>query len=217
MKTQEIGRWIEQATGQIEDVMQGLSGGRDETARGFLGRQEAASGRSIMEGRIAEKCFIEPLANEYVSLDRKYLTLPRQLLILGTNATNDPVTGQEIVMQRQTLGHPDLDPIYAARGRGAFARLGKGVRQQNKLLLMQAAASNPVVAGAVNWINFFRDIFREFEFDNVNELIATSEEFERVRNLAMSNGSAPQPGLPGAPSEYNDSGLPADVTAGVMA
>lgn len=194
-KTVEIGRWMQQSLGIIDDVSLGIKSG-DDTARGVLARSEAVATRLMLEARLAEKNFIEPLADAYIALDKQYLDLPRELIILGESAQADPISGAPPVLDRNILTPADLIPSYAARARGAANRIGKGVYQQNLVLLMQAASQNPVVAGAVNWLNFFRTIFREFEIENVNELIATQEEFQRMQAMANGQMGAEVPGTP---------------------
>lgn len=209
-KTQEIWRWMQQATGIVEDVVVGLPSQR-QTAREFLGRQEAIAVRLMLEARLAEKMFIEPLADSFMGLNKQFLDLPRQLTIIGESAEKDFVSGEPPQMERQIVTMADIIPTYAARARGAATRLGKGVRQQNLVLLMQAASANPTVAGAINWLAFFRTIFREFEIENANQLIATQEEFQRMQQLANGQGGqAQQPFVPGTPGAFAEE-LPANV------
>lgn len=196
---QEIWGWIQQATGIIDDVVIG-QGGKPDTARGTLARSEAVQVRLMLEARLMEKMMLEPLGDAYMALNKQFLETPRELLILGESAIKDPVTGESPDLQREVLSFLDLLPSYPARARGMASRLGKGVRQQNLTLLMQAAAANPYVAGAVNWLNFFRTIFREFEIENVNELIATSEEFQRAQQLAAGNAGS-NPTVAGTPTQ----------------
>lgn len=193
-KTQEIWTWMQQATGIVDDVVVGMKSG-DNTAREYLGRSEAVAVRLMLEARLAEKMFIEPLADAFMALNKQFLDTPRELMILGDSAIKDPVDGSNPEMARQILSLADILPTYAARARGAASRLGKGVRQQNLVLLMQAASANPQVAGAINWLAFFRTIFREFEIENTNQLIATPEEYARAQQMAQ--GMAPPPALPG--------------------
>lgn len=206
-KTQEIARWMQQATGVIDDVVVGIKGAGQDTARGVLTRAEAVAVRLMLEAKLAEKSYLEPLADNFMGLNKQFLETPRELIILGESATQDPITGGAPMMQREILRPQDLIPTYAARGRGAASRMGKGVRQQNLVLLLQACSNNPVIAGAINWLNFFRTIFREFEIENINELIATQEEFQRMQELASGREPATVPGTPG-PGNM-DQGLPA--------
>lgn len=185
-KTAEVWRWIQQTTGIVEDVGMGLQSQR-QTAREFVGRQEAVATRLISEARMAEKLFVEPVANTMMADNRVYLSLPRELTILGDNAQIDPASGQEIQISRVSLTPADLAPHYYARARGAISKLSKGVASQNMITAMQLASSNPVVAGAVNWVGFFRELFINLEIKNINEIISTQQEFKEMRERIMSN------------------------------
>ena len=66
-------------------------------------------------------------------------------------------------------------------------------------MVLQAATSNPVVAGAINWINFFRDMFRKFEFDNIDELLATQDEYQQMKEIAAQAQGTPLARLGGQP------------------
>lgn len=199
-KTNEIRKWIQEAIGESADLSLGTESTGYETARSVLARQDAISARTLSEAKLCEKELIEPLANLMVSYNQQYLDTPRQVFILGRNSEQDPVTGQPIV-GRTSITDWDLSNRYAARARGAISRLGKSMRIQNKMLLLQATGSNPIVAGATNWINFFRDLYTDMEYERVDEVLSTYEEYQQKLQLAgQLGGRAPQSTLPGAPA-----------------
>jgi len=170
--TAEMSAYIERATGIGDDTVQGLSSGPDrETARAFLSRREASGSRLMLEARIYEETYLEPLANMMMRLNRQFLEGPVEVFILGENAQTDPDTGAPIKDTREVLEGYELANSYTARAVGATNNLSKLVRRQELVPLLQAVSSNPYAAGAVNFVNFFRQIFREFDMDNVNELI----------------------------------------------
>src|SRR3990172_4450657 len=176
-------------TGETEAIM-GLSGGGRETARGFLGRQENALTRLSLETRIAEEGFIEPLANAFRSMDALYLPLPHQLKILGSLATTNPITGLPYQPVNVEVDYDDLAADYRARAVGASQMMGRSVRQQNLLGLLQMMSSNPVMMQLVNWANFARQTFELFDFRNVNELLV--EQVPAVNQVAQETGMSPE-------------------------
>lgn len=199
-----IWNWMQQGTGIIEDTIQGGQGSR-QTAREYLGRSEAVSTRLMLESRLFEEGFLEPLANQFVDLNRQFMTEDREVFILGPNAKIDEITGLPVPeSSRQTITGWDLVPNYEARAVGASTRLGRAARQQNLTFLLQAASANPISAAAVNWINFFRQIFREFEIENVNELIQSQPEMQRTLAQTGAQRADQVPEVGGAPGGVNE-------------
>ena len=199
-----IWNWMQQGTGIIEDTVQGGPGSR-QTAREYLGRSEAVATRLMMESRLFEEGFLEPLADQFVDLNRQFMTEDREVFILGPNATTDEITGLPVpATTRQTITGWDLVPNYEARAVGASTRLGRAARQQNLTFLLQAASANPISAAAVNWINFFRQIFREFEIENVNELIQSQPEMQRTLAQTGAQRVDQVPEMGGQPGGVNE-------------
>ena len=197
-------RWMQQGTGIIEDVIQGGQGQR-QTAREFLGRQEAVATRLLMESRLAEKALIEPLAESFNALNKQFLSLPREVVILGEGSSKDPMTGAPLPdATRESIDAGDLIPDYVASATGATSRLNRVSRQQNIVLLAQAMGANPVASSAVNWINFWRQTLVEFEFTNINELIATQQEM--AQKMQAQTGGEQVPGTPSSIQGEGDIG-----------
>jgi len=176
-------------TGETEAIM-GQAGSSRETARGFLGRQENALTRLSLEARMAEEGFIEPLANAFRSLDRLLLPLPHEIKILGSLATINPVTGLPYPPENTRIDYEDLAPDYRARAVGASQMMGRSVRQQNMLGLLQMMSSNPALMQLVNWANFARQAFLLFDFTSVEELLV--KQVPMVNQIAQDNGTSPQ-------------------------
>jgi hypothetical protein len=172
-KVSEMQNLANMGTGVVDDAVMGLqgSGGR-QTAREFVGRREAAGTRLLLESRIYEEMLLEPMANQFVALDKQFLELPVEVLILGDGALLDPVTQTPIPKSRERLSGYDLTPNYAARALGASVGLSKGM-QQNALIQLLGAMNGPLgqaVVGQINTVNFFRGIFRAFDIPNINEI-----------------------------------------------
>ena len=68
--------------------------------------------------------------------------------------------------------------------------MGRSVRQQNLLGLLQMMSSNPVMMQLVNWANFARQTFELFDFRNVNELLV--EQVPAVNQVAQETGMSPE-------------------------
>lgn len=172
MKVAQMQGALERGTGIVDDAVAGLSGDSRQTAREFIGRREAAGTRLLLESRLYEETCLEPLANMFMALDRQFLELPVEVVILGDGALIDPVTQQPIPGSRENLEGFDLVANYAARALGASSALSKGMKQQNLIQLLTAMSSplGQQAMGQINALNFFRGIFREFEIPNLNEI-----------------------------------------------
>lgn len=179
-----------QLGGGINDIIMGLPAAERETARGFLGRQENTLTRLSLEARLAEERFLEPLANAFRKMDQWWLPLPHQIKILGSVATINPITGLPYPEQPQSVDYDDLVPDYRARAVGASQMIGRSIRQQNFLGLLQIMSSNPVLMQLVNWANFARQAFELFDFPNVNELLVT--QVPAVNMMAQQSGQSPE-------------------------
>jgi hypothetical protein len=169
-KLAQIREYTQMGTSITESGVQGLEGSDRTTAREFIGRREAAGTRLLLESRFYEENCLEPLANMMVALDKQFLEMPVEVLILGDGAQTDPVTGLPIAASRESLNDFDLVPNYAARAVGATSALSKGMKQQNLVQLLTAMGAMPQIFGAINALNFWRGIFREFEVPNLNEI-----------------------------------------------
>lgn len=169
-KIAQMREFAEMGSGIGEDTVQGLGGQDRQTAREFIGRREASGNRLLLESRIYEEMYLEPLANMMVALDKQFLDTPVEVLILGDSAVIDPVTGMPISATREHLDEYDMVPNYAARACGSSAALSKGMKQQTLVQLLQAMSGFPQIWGQINVINFWRGIFREFEVPNINEI-----------------------------------------------
>jgi len=174
----------------INDIVMGLQQNDRETARGFLGRQENVLTRLMLEARVAEEMFIEPLANAFRNLDRQFLKMPHEIKILGSLATINPVTGLPLPQEAQAVDYDDMAPDYRARAIGASQMLGRSVRQQNLVSLLQMMSANPALLQLVNWANFARQAFELFDFKNVEELLV--QQVPMVNQIAAEGGQSPE-------------------------
>jgi hypothetical protein len=188
---QEIGQlWqFMQLGAGINDIVMGLTQNDRETARGFLGRQENVLTRLMLEARVAEEMFIEPLANSFRNLDRQFLQMPKEIQILGSLSMTNPITGLPMPQEPTTVDYDDIAPDYRARAVGATQMLGRSVRQQNLLGLLQIMSANPAMLQLVNWANFARQAFDLFDFKNVEELLVS--QIPAVNQAAQEGGVNP--------------------------
>lgn len=176
-------------TGITDDVVAGLQGSdQRQTAREFVGRREAAGTRLLLESRIYEEMLLEPMANMFVALDKQFLELPVEVLILGDGALLDPVTQTPIPKSRERLSGYDLTPNYAARALGASVGLSKGMQQQalGQLLQTMNGPMGQAVMGQINVVNFWRSIFRAFDVSNINEIFTQDPRLKAI--LEMNDG-----------------------------
>ena len=182
-------QYMQLGTGETESLLGMTSGSSRETARGFLGRQENALTRLAMEARLADEV-VEKIANAFRYMDSLWLSMPHQVKILGSIATVNPITGLPYPSEPIEIDYDDLAPDYRARAVGASQMLGRSVRQQNLIGLLQIMSANPALMQLVNWANFARQAFELFDFTNVNELLVT--QVPAVNQMAMQAGTSPE-------------------------
>lgn len=200
----QLWQWIQQGTGIIEDVVQGMPGAGRQTAREYLGRQEQVLTRLMLEARLAEEAFVEPLANAFRHLNRQYLKVPHEVRILGSAAMMDPMTGLPMPQEPIPIDIGDLNPDYRARAVGSTQMLGKSTRQQNMITVLQAMTANPALVGMVNWGNFAKQIFDAFDMQNPDSLL--NPQLTMMNQMAMGGGAPAGPEAGGAPG--GEVGLP---------
>ena len=211
----EIGNlfeFMQLGTGETESLL-GQNGPGRETARGFLGRQENALTRLAMESRLADEGFVEPLGNAFRHMDRMWLTLPHELKIIGSVATTDPITGMPYHPEDRSVGYEDLEPDYRCRAVGASQMIGKSVRQQNLMGLLQMMSANPALLQLVNWGSFARQAFDLFGFPNVEDLMVS--QVPEVNKIAQDNGVDPRQ-IASAVTGGPGSGVPDSVSVDNM-
>lgn len=173
-------RWMQQGTGVVEDTMQGFAVADRETARSFVGRQEASGTRLLMEARVAERLWFEPLAQDFVRLNRQFLSFPREVRMLGASAILDPWTLQPIPSETATLSINDMLPDYDARAVGATRSISSGALFERMAGIQQLAQTNPFAVQMINWFNWFRQLFYVAELPNPDELLGTDSIIQQV-------------------------------------
>lgn len=210
---QDVWRWMQQATGIVEDTVMGIGSSKRTTAREFMGRQESVSVRLLLEARLAEEMWIEPLAQAFRALNRQFLTVPKELKILGQNAQMDPVTGMPIPPEMNPVQMDDLYQDYDVRAMGTTQAMGKQERLQRLQGIYQLAAANPIAMQTINHAAFLREIFLASEVYNTTELLTPPPS-----QMMMGQMSQGLPGMSGqAPPEQGEggSGPPVNLAAGV--
>jgi hypothetical protein len=110
--------------------------------------------------------------------------------MLGDRTAINPVTGLPLPPEPVVLNHEDVTPDYRARAVGATQMIGKSIRQQNIMQLLQAMSANPALMQLVNWTSFARQMFQLFDFDNITELL-NIEQIPAVNQIAQDNGVSP--------------------------
>lgn len=195
-KVQEMWQYLQMGTGILDDAVMGLQGSDRQTAREFVGRREAAGTRLQNESRIYEEMYLEPLANQMVALGRQFLTKPVEVLLLGEAADTDQITGRPIAVGREWVSNMDMLPNYTARAFGATTSLSRGERKQDMLTLLQTVAPIAAQMGAVNMMNFIRQVFVEFQVPNASDMMSEMPMMQELQSMAQSPAvTQQQPGL----------------------
>lgn len=172
VEIQELWNHMQQGTGIVEDTVQGGPPATSrQTAREFLGRQENVMTRLMLEARLADTGFVEPLTNMFYELNQQFLPLPKQIRMLGSAAIIDPLTGFPVPADSAMITQYDLNNCYYARARGSTTMLGKAARQQMAAMLHNMVSTHPVGIQMVNWAAWFKTLFEMNEFDSNRYLL----------------------------------------------
>jgi len=185
-------RYMQQGSGIVEDTVQGGASSR-QTAHEFQGRQEAVMTRLMSESRQLEEGWLEPSANLCRALNRQFLTVPKQINMLGSLARTNPITGAPLPPDTLAIDHHDLWPDYRARAVGANQTMMRAATQQNVIQLLQAASANPALMQLINWTNFARQLLETFGFRNINEML---NETAQQQQLTDATQGAARAGVP---------------------
>lgn len=195
VEVEQLWRWIQQSTGQPEDTMMGGTGvTKRQTAHEFVGRRESVGVRSLLEARLAEEAFIEPIGNMFRVLNRQFLSVPRELRILGDNARVNPITGEQLPPENTVVTLEDLYPDYDVRAKGATQLMSRDTMKMNLQGLLQSISANPAAGIHVNWVALLRQTFRLFEFTNVDELLNAPDNMKQLNALMLGVGQGQDPG-----------------------
>lgn len=222
---QEIGfLWsqIQQSTGIIEDTIQGVPVSKRQTAEEFRGRQESVLTRLMLEARLAEEGFVEPLANMFVALNKQFLEVPKEVRILGKDASVNPITGQPLPQEPVTIDNlDDLMHDYRSRAVGATQMMGKGMLQQQLVGLLQIVGGIPIAAQMVNQEAFLRQIFESFALKNIDELLQPSPMQMQLMQQQAQAGQGAMPPQDAFASAINegaemDQGAPGNLMAAIQ-
>jgi hypothetical protein len=212
---QQLWGWIQQGTGMIEDTVMGMGGGSDrQTAYEFKGRQENVLTRLMLEARLAEEGFVEPLANMFRALNKQFLKVPKEVRIMGSDAVVNPITGFPLPQEPVQINLEDFYPDYRARAVGATQMLSRALKQQNLLALLQVMGSNPTAAAMVNWTGFFRQIFETLDLKNPDELLLTAP--TQLNQLGAGDGRG-QSGDEALSTQLQGGDMPPEVMQQVQA
>ena len=188
---EQMWRWMQQSTGIIEDVSQGIGASDRQTAREFVGRQEAVSTRLALEARLAEVQWLEPLGNAFVGMDRKFLPLPMQVKLIGAHATWDPIAERFIAPEPLNVSAEDLMEDRDVRATGATRTISKQARVMNQQAALPLLAANPQVAAAINWRVFVRQFLHLLDIPNVDSMMNTEEQMLQSMQTHMAINAKP--------------------------
>lgn len=194
---QEIeGLWrqIQLGTGIFDDVVMGAQGSDRQTAREYLGRKSAVQSRLALESLLAEKSFVEPLANAFHNMNRQWLPTPKMVQILGNDATVNPVTGMPYPKEPQIVELDDLNVDYRARAVGASQMLNKDALSSQLERVAALATQNPMGLQALNWGNFFKKWFVTLGLDP-SELLNSNQTQLNVAGMMQQQGGGEPGGM----------------------
>ena len=181
-------RFMQLATGMIEESMMGTGGNR-QTAREYLGKQEAVLNRVALEAMVCSYEFLEPLANWFHTMNRAWLPLPQQLKIIGGSALINEITGLPYPTEPPAILAGELDHDYRARAVGPMMMLTKTSQRADTMQLLQIMQANPVFMQMVNWANFAKKIFSIYDWDSSEMLVS---QVPQINQFAAAQGMSPE-------------------------
>ena len=95
---------------------------------------------------------------------------------------------------------------------GTTNAIPRAIKQQNWTLLMQMVSANPLAAGLVNQVAFWRETFQLFDVKNVDEFMEVPpEQQQAMAQLAQMGAFGKGPGGAGAVGGGNQSNSPAEM------
>ncbi len=176
-------QFMQMGTGVMESTVMGMDGGGSDrqTAREVMIKREASGTRLMLESVLYDSYYLEPLANMFSSMNKQFLSLPREVTILGDSAIIDPVTQQPIKDTRMRIDASVLNKQYVARAVGSTQSISRESDKANMLTMFQVlAGAQPYLAGAFNMTNFLRHMLRTMGFRNVNEIIQAQPQMQQM-------------------------------------
>src|SRR2546428_439820 len=208
---EQLWRWMQFGTGITEEAigMGGAVGSDRQTAREFLGRMENVQRRIVSETLSCARSVLLPLAEAFRAMDAQFLPFPTIVRKLGRDAIIDPETGQPIPPD-QSVNLQDVILRYDMRAASATSLVVRSAKQQNMMLLLPAIAPLPPLMMQTNWATVGREIWRVFEYQNVDDFIVPLNPQQMMLMMAATQASG-QPaqqggGMPGSPSQPNAPG-----------
>lgn len=205
----EMWRLTQTAEGITEDGVMGMAAGGRQTKAEFVGRQEASMTRLAMENFVCSNEFLEPLAEWFRDMNAKWLSVPKQLNIIGDTAIINPVTGLPLPQEAPIIYNNELNHNFKARAMGPIMMLTKTMARNEALMLAQTMLQNPAWLQMTNWANFAKKVYSLFDWD-ANEMLVS--QVPQINQFAAANGMTPEQFLNqsgGPPPEMGaEAGLP---------
>lgn len=161
-----------------------------------------------MEAALWEKAFVEPLADQCHDLNQQFLSLPKQIHMIGSAAIIDPTTGMPLAPENHAIDVNDLAGAsgmgYKAKALGASQSMSKSLKAQAMMLGLQAASSNQVGMQVTNWVAFFTELYRSLDLDPVQMIVQQgvpainqmAQEQQKDPRQIVEEMAASQQGLP---------------------
>lgn len=199
---------ISETLGISGDTVEGTAPSNRATAREVMIRREASMSRLGMEAALWEKAFVEPLADQCHDLNQQFLSLPKQIHMIGSAAIIDPTTGMPLAPENHAIDVNDLAGAsgmgYKAKALGASQSMSKSLKAQAMMLGLQAASSNQVGMQVTNWVAFFTELYRSLDLDPVQMIVQQgvpainqmAQEQQKDPRQIVEEMAASQQGLP---------------------
>lgn len=160
-RDEEITKTDMDVTSGVHNQDRGQAGERRETATTATLLSSASSERFRMQILLMEEDSLTDLGRQLAELNKQFLDDDTYIIITSEDGTAStvPVSFEDI----------DIDYDIMASGTATDATVNKEVRKGQLIQLMSTAVNNP----AVNQPELLKQIFKEFDFKNFEDLIIT--------------------------------------------
>ena len=133
---------------------------------------------------------IENKAEWFRDANRQYLSLPKQVRMLGDLGATDPITGLPLPPESGTVEAHELNHDFHCRAVGPMRMMTQMSMRQDSMTLMQLAGTNPALVQGVNWINLFKEVLTFFPGFDPKKLLV--QQVPAINAVASQAGMSPE-------------------------
>lgn len=206
-----LNRFSQMASGIAEAGIMGMdTGGSDrQTAREFLGRQEAATTRLAFEALLASINVVEPLGDWCRDMNQQYLPTPAEVEIIGDKALINPITGLPLPQERTVLTTEEINHGWRSKAVGPALMMSRAGMRQDGMQLLTLVSTIPQMAAMQNYVAWAHKIYGLFDGFSAKELLV--QQVPQINAGAVEEAQGEYGGIGGAGGQSLTGGNPQDI------